>query len=343
MNLKNRSLVETLGNRPAKDFPGGVKYKDRYAFVSDFLLREVHPNVPIGAALTDGNFLNDHGPKHIETVIGRASQLVEFAGCKLSAYEIYILLVAIQIHDVGNILGRTAHEKKPRELDRTLHTLMGPDAIEKRLIFDIGEAHGGDINGDKDTIGQLPQYANVLNHKVRPQHLAAILRLADELADDRTRAARFSMELGVVPGHCMIYHKYSEALHSVMIDEDAGEVQLEFEITVPDVLQTFPKQGGSLFLIEEVYHRTRKLHFERIYCMRFLRPDIALSRESVTVNICPEGYGKPIRRLGWRLEEKGYPDAHQTIYEMCPELVTGESLKAEIQAQTGVNSNGAKG
>jgi hypothetical protein len=242
MKLKNQSLVDTLKSRPRKAFPGEVAYYNRYVEVSEFLRREVHPHVAVGAALADGNFLNDHGPDHIEAVIRRASELVAFAGCELSAYEIYILLLAIQIHDVGNILGRIPHEKRPRDLSATLDVKMGPDRMEKRLIFDIGEAHGGDVNGDKDTIGQLQERANILNHPVRPQYLAAILRLADELADDRSRAARFPLEKGLIPSHCIIYHKYSEALHSVMIDKQGGEVQLEFELTVPDVIRTFRKR-----------------------------------------------------------------------------------------------------
>jgi hypothetical protein len=77
--------------------------------------------------------------------------------------------------------------------------------------------------------------------------------------------------------------------------------------------------------------------------MRFLRPHISLNRATVTVRVYPEGYGSPIEKLGWRLEEKGYPDGEQTIYQICPELeswrrglpLTGELLRSEVEAQTG--------
>ena len=65
----------------------------------------------------------------------------------------------------------------------------GDDNIEKRTICDIAMAHGGKVlslsgglptKDTKDTIGHMSHDRNV-------KKLAAILRFADELADDRTR------------------------------------------------------------------------------------------------------------------------------------------------------------
>ena len=55
-------------------------------------------------------FLTDHGPQHIETVISRASDLIRARSCDLSSYEVFLLLAAIHLHDVGNIHGRTGHQ-----------------------------------------------------------------------------------------------------------------------------------------------------------------------------------------------------------------------------------------
>ena len=65
-------------------------------------------------------FLNDHGPGHMEKVIERANDIVShFKTDPPSEFEAFLLLSAIQIHDIGNILGRAAHEKKLVEILRS--------------------------------------------------------------------------------------------------------------------------------------------------------------------------------------------------------------------------------
>src|ERR1039457_2256022 len=110
MDLRGKNLVDWLRKQPSDKFPGCKSYIHRYDSVEEFLTREVHPLVATGAALVDGIFLNDHGPGHITTVIQRATELVAAKACALSPYEVYLLLAAIQVHDVGNILGRKGHE-----------------------------------------------------------------------------------------------------------------------------------------------------------------------------------------------------------------------------------------
>jgi hypothetical protein len=324
MKLAKDNLVDTLKGKPKKSFPGAgnVSYFNRYEAVAEFLANEIHPHVAMGALLSGGDYLNDHGPGHIAAVISRASALVGSDACKLTSYELYLLLVAIQVHDVGNILGRIGHEQQPKRLSVDLDAKMGPNAVEKRLIFDVAAAHGGDRNGNRDTIAYLPPIANVLNQRVRPQFLAAIVRLADELADDQTRAARFPLENGVLPRKSQVFHEYSKSLQSVIIDLQGRDIQLDFELSAGDLIRTFGKLGTEEYLIEEILARTQKMHRERMYCMRFLAPDVKLDRITVTVRIYHAPYNTELKKLGWRLEEKGYPGTDTTIYELCPELET---------------------
>ena len=105
------SLLDWFADRPDEEFPpaGGSRYTLRLEQVTGILTEQVHPYVGTGAALKDGGFLTDHGPKHIDTVIQRASSLLAHPSQsfpQISAYEVYILLLAIHFHDVGNIFGR---------------------------------------------------------------------------------------------------------------------------------------------------------------------------------------------------------------------------------------------
>ena len=114
---KPQLLDKWLLEQPADQFPpdGGLSYTGRFQSVSGVLNSQVHPHVEKGAIMAGEGFLTDHGPKHIETVINRASWLLFHpveSYPQLSAYEVYILLMAIHFHDVGNIFGRDEHGNK---------------------------------------------------------------------------------------------------------------------------------------------------------------------------------------------------------------------------------------
>src|SRR3972149_1917849 len=118
MYLKNQFLDEWLiaynkGTKDFRCFPFSYDYPTKYHDIANKLEKWVHPFVNQGAMLQDNGFLTNHGPDHIKTVIKRATQLVANMNKKdeLSPYEVYILLMAIQVHDVGNIISRNGHEE----------------------------------------------------------------------------------------------------------------------------------------------------------------------------------------------------------------------------------------
>ncbi len=323
---------------PSSKFPGGKVYIARYDVITDFLAKEVHPLVATGAALKDGIFLTDHGPGHIETVIRRASDMIAAKECTIEPYEVYLLLAAIQMHDAGNILGRIGHEKLPDKLRERLEAQLGNESVEKRMILNIARAHGGTVEGNKDTIVALERQATILGRSVRPQLLAAVLRFADELADDRTRTARLAVSIGAVPEGSRIFHKYSEALHSVVVDTKGRAVNLLFDVSQTEAKIQFQKDGGQTYILDEIIARTLKMHRELVYCTRFMRPAIALDTISVKNTVYgSDPYAAPLE-IPYRLEDRGYPDS-KTIWEMCPDLkawhngapLSGSTLAARLE------------
>src|SRR5947209_2956468 len=127
------------------------------------------------------------------------------SGKKPTAYEIYLLLAAIHIHDLGNFFGRASHEINADKVMLELGPMLGADDVEKFKIREIAQAHGGKVNGDKDKIGRLQLEDHIFSHAIRPRFLAALLRLADELADDSTRASRFMIKKGIITESSLIY------------------------------------------------------------------------------------------------------------------------------------------
>lgn len=339
--LRNQTIEEWFRKCQPRDLRElKTDYVARYNAFADYVEKEIHPLVAVGAAVNNGVFLNAHGKPHVDSVIKRASQLIETESCVLSAYEVYFLLTAVQLHDVWNILGRDGHEVQFREHSGRIEELLGDESAEKRVIKRIAEAHGGKHNGDEDTIQHIIDEP-VLNQAVRAKFLAALLRFADEVADDSQRVSPFAIQVGSITPESLLFHKYSSSLQSVMIDAKGKAIELHYELTREDAQQEFQKNGHSWFLIEEILHRNLKMHRERIYCMRFLIPSIQIDSISTKINIYrSKNSAQSLFVIGYRLEDKGYPSASDSaIYKLCPELakwhegepLNGKSLIARIE------------
>lgn len=342
---ESHSLIEWICSQPEKSFPhdNGITYPERLESVIKYMNKEVHTHVEKGAALKDGAFLNNHGVEHIKTVIERADDLLSHpreSFPQLTAYEAYLLVLAIHFHDVGNIFGRDGHESKHREVMDEMKKLVGDESVERRAILQISKAHGGDILGDKDTISHLPISDPLLGRDVRYQSLAAILRLADELADDSKRVHRIPLELGVIPEGGQIFHQYSKCLHSVKVRPKQHLVDLRFTFTKDVATQKFGKTTKDgiekVFLLDEIFARTLKMHFERKYCMRFMQGIVRIDAVDVSVTVFDDDHStSPCHPpISYRLKDKGYPGmSNAKISDLCPNIeITGQDLRTILES-----------
>lgn len=287
------------------------------------------------------HYLNNHGVGHVRKVIERASEIFKlFPKCKLNAYEGYLLLCAIQFHDIGNIFGREEHEKKINEIMEQKCKQILRDRFERDLIVKIAMVHGGLINDDRDTIKNLNEKPRSLyGHPFRERLLAAILRFSDELADDSSRCDKEGLENNTLPPESIIYHKYSESLPSVTLGVDSENrkhcVRLEFDFDGSDAFKTFKKNGKDIYLLDEIYNRTVKMERERRYCMRFLRPEISI--EQIRVEIWVQNPRNKFQRdeIKYTLEEMGYPDEPSSIKSFPLALKTGKEEMIYLKKQWG--------
>jgi hypothetical protein len=275
-------------------------------------------------------WLNDHGPRHIDTVIKRASQLLNVSKELLSFREIFCLLSAIQLHDLGNFYGRSGHEQKIMDIVAEGKEHIGSDHVEKKYILNIAQVHGGKIPGtdNKDTISQLKNQAPVLDELIRLRLIAAVLRFADEIADDRFRADIGLLRNDKLPKSSEVYHAYSACLNSVIVDHEKETVELHFDIDKKYLEEKFGKDNGEVFLMEEIYIRVLKMHNERIYCSRYWKPYLSIENILVIINFYSDDIHEDVHsEITFTLSEKGYPNNDISIYEMCPELIiNGEKL-----------------
>ncbi|TCL93582.1 hypothetical protein C8J38_1023 [Rhizobium sp. PP-WC-2G-219] len=302
--------------------PNSKKLYVEYKRIREAFVDRVLPEVTALGSSIDGIFLTDHGPEHIQTVIKKADSLVSGAKIDLNAYEIFLLLISIVIHDVGNAAGRIDHEKKIDDIWSLVFGPLGFDELDKFIAMEIASVHGGDIDKDKDTIRTLATKTEWKGNNVRPRLIAAILRLADEMAEDRHRANAVAIELKTILKRAEAYHYYSYALHSFSVDVEAGELQISLAAKKSHFQRALGKNDETTFLLTEIYERTIKTFYEARYCSRYAEGKISISSVRVKIDILPEQGNRRTRQIGFLIQEHGPPGsaAANNIYQLAPEL-----------------------
>jgi hypothetical protein len=82
---------------------------------------------------------------------------------------------------------------------------------EKRLLFGIVEAHCGQTrDGSRDTIKNLDASAAFQRKLINCQRVAAILRLADELAEGPQRSSLFMQKNYPPDQNSQVFHDYAK-------------------------------------------------------------------------------------------------------------------------------------
>lgn len=281
-------------------------------------------------------YLNQHGTGHVEKVMDRALDIIKkFRTGFPTPSEIFILLCAIQIHDIGNINGRDYHETSFESRFNEVAKDILQDSVTRKNIFNIARVHSGNIQGSKDTIGlRLQEKRTWFKQEIREQMLASLLRFSDELADDSSRCDRLALEENKIPDMSRIFHEYSNSLHAVNIKSNdingfSCYVALDYYVDTRALTVEYPYGDRKILLIDEIFSRTKKMERERRYCMRFLSPYISLTEIRVMIEIDPGDFAMPPERIKYTLRENGYPSDNDIIIET--EQNTGVKVKEYLK------------
>lgn len=299
-------------------FPNSNDYAARFITIRDFMNNNIHAEIKsIVVKKVPEIYLNDHGEKHIKKVIEKASEILTNNFGLLSPYEFFFLLVAIQIHDAGHIInGRDEHAANAKKVISKLGN-ENISTIEKKYIIDIAKAH----SGKDDPIGKLPDNQYIHNEKINLKRIAAIVRLADELADDTTRASSFLLDNNLINDQSKIFHHYSQCLNSCVVD--TNQIKMRFYLNENHLKEKMQLGKDEVFLIDEIYERTIKTFLESIYCNRFFPENIRVKLVDVKIEIESEYEYVIPKVITYRIEESGYPSYNKSsIFEYCQTLTT---------------------
>ncbi|MGF7079057.1 HD domain-containing protein [Mucilaginibacter sp. UYCu711] len=332
-------------------FPHEKDYVGIYKTFKSAFDKDVHPEIKTKILeIEKEGYYNDHGVDHIKMVIDRVSKIITCLNPSLtsepekfhiSPYEIFILLMAIQLHDSGHLIGsRVDHAKKGKELLAKFDPGNILNTSEKLIIGNIAKAHGG----QEDPIGKLQPIDMLSHQKIRPQFLAALLRLGDELAEDLTRASKFLIDIDQLEKTSKIFHLYSASLDSISFNE--REIQLSFYVMDKFLIDKYPKKTKSgivqEYLITEIYKRTQKTFLEALYCGRFLPEECRFNKVRVKINLVKSSDHDEITDpIGYDLKENGYPTLEKNdIFQACDSLtlhggqqIDGDYLSSLIKSK----------
>ena len=175
--------------------------------------------------------LTDHSERHIINVQNNAAKLIGEDGKKrFNSVELYFLALAILLHDVGNINGRKNHNKKVTDIYNRIRNNESYFSQERRLLLQAVGAHCGESSkGDKDTLNELQEKGDLFDQSLRLRELAAVLRLADELAEGPQRTSDYVMEKGKIKGASRIYHEYAQITRP-HIDRGGDRISVSYDI-----------------------------------------------------------------------------------------------------------------
>ena len=282
----------------------------RYDTLAAAMNTQIHPLVTTYANLATGSFFSDHGVQHISDVIKSAQRLLQDATGQISAYELFILLVAINYHDIGNMFGRFEHEEKISEVLDKFFTAASFDQLDRALAIQVASKHGGATNGNKDKLSELERSTTWKNVPVRPQLLAALLKLADELSEHNRRGDQTALSAGILKGHeSEIHHVFACSVNNLMPDFKSGSVDYRFFLTLDTLKREYAwRSGSTIKILEYIYQRVIKTYLECVYCSKYARGFFFFDRVNVRIEIFDSQKPIKLMELALRIEgESSYP------------------------------------
>jgi len=329
------------------NFPTSLNYFEKYTEILNTLRNDVYKHVNAGlAALSEESGLyTDHGPDHFDEVVLHAGIIL---GLKrdsdvdkietsvrsnqwiFTPYELYILLLSIRLHDVGNIYGRENHEQN---IIKVIHKFKIPhlqnDRVEANMVAAIAGAHGGKTpDGDKDTIGKLQQYeANGHIGDIDNKKIAAITRISDEICENRQRVS--ASDALDIPDHNLVFHRYAQAIYGNSIKDQ--NLYLKFQFHIGHLLKSYRiyekqqdtdiKELIEVHLPSIVLDRLKKAELERRYCNRFIPDNAQIKGISVNIEILEDEMDEEsfrletLEQISFTLQEEGYPLKDELMFD----------------------------
>lgn len=339
--------------KKVNEFPNkSTDYFVKYQAICDYLREHIYPNINVGLTVNSDDKAGDqvvkglytsHGEDHFDEVVNYAGQLLginaNVIDIGLGPFEVYALLVAIRIHDAGNILGRSGHNERCFDILSDMSSKVNLSTNEIQRIAKIAAAHGGKTRqGSKDTISTLKENHGIASSQLRERLVAAIVRFADEICENRNRASNYLMKKDKIPEHSLIYHKYGAAINNNSVNN--GVYTIDFILQIDDLKNKYMFdeiiENGEIFLIDYIYTRLEKMNLERVYCNKFMGVLCPVNAIKASISVQDNFGDDLIEPIAIDLNDIGYPsidEAHPNL-QKCKDTLNGEAVLRQIEGES---------
>ena len=221
---------------------------------------------------------NDHGPEHIKRVLGYLDQLLGGKRELLNELELFLLLCSVLLHDQGMLQGRSGHARVSQRLLKLPEFSAYFDDPERLFIGKFVAVHSASQSIEQE-FRKLRPRERMGGDEVRPQYLAALLRLADELDEDFRRAKKRIFDKILLPEDSLIYWLINLSIQSVAAVPEASEIEVLVNYDPSELDALYPMPGGTrVNALAGVFRKMQKLNRERQYCMRFMEDGLVYKR-----------------------------------------------------------------
>jgi len=279
--FKNQSEDEKAGEQ----FPGhpnqGYHYNVFRKLLEELINKNVYKNIPKITNLREGRPFTKHGLSHVKDVIVQAQLLIQRKKLEgyeplLNPYEVFLLLMATLLHDIGMLEGRKDHEVKVSKALNIIESDLADDLGrgEVKKILEIAASHSGPVKKVYD-LGHHAIYDNIVERK---SLIAMTLRLADELADNRQRVSPEYKDYLEKKGAeaWEIHSDHAYALEIVTIDTAKRDISFTYYIHTDKCKHNYSKDPDKKSYIIDMVREKFLNTFKGIWYFDSLLPDYSL-------------------------------------------------------------------
>jgi hypothetical protein len=217
---------------------------------------------------------NNHGPGHINRVLDKLDELLGDRILEervITAYELFLSMMAILYHDVGILRERKGHgdiSANFLDLDDNAYIF---DQRDKQIIRAAVVSH----SSSKDIEVECSAFSAVEyigRQSARPRVVAALVRLSDELDEDFRRAdPRVAAHIGIADSS-QFFWAFSQRIHAIRPDRQRREIYIGVQFEPNDADWTVSLDGKPRLFISAFAEKLAKINHERVYVGLFL-PD----------------------------------------------------------------------
>ena len=263
-------LRDRLGTLPE---PDKTTLLTDYLEARRFVIEEIAGLIPAA----EPN-LTDHSENHLADVMKRARALIGEDVCYFDPLELYLLCISILFHDVGNLHGRGNHQNKIADIYNACRHQDHRFNTERTAVLSIAGAHTGFTrDGSKDTLREVYSFS-FRAETIRGQQVAAVLRLADELAEGPHRTSGYLLNSGGYAPASQIFHRYAPQLTIVLRATESHSLTTStwnaarqgwrwvvrscsatFSHSVMNGSRKLMRRGGTANTIAIFYHASKRL------------------------------------------------------------------------------------